>query len=278
MSTFVEEPTPVESIPEGYLRSFYSRGRDWVPAIIVLVLALVAWQEGIRIFHIERFLLPKPTAIAQNLVDNWSQLWSSGWYTFQEALGGFIVGCSLGILSSFVIARFRILGEAFMPYAIAANAIPIIAFAPILNAWFGIGQESKMAVAAILCYFPVLINMVRGLTSVPPASIELMRSYAASETTIFRRVRLPNSLPYLFSALKVASVLAMIGAIVGEYFGGSQEQLGIIIKNSASLFMFETAWAAIVVACLLGIGFYLAVSLAEHLSMSWHPSSRGASG
>jgi NitT/TauT family transport system permease protein len=135
-----------------------------------------------------------------------------------------------------------------------------------------------MAVAAILCFFPVLINMVRGLTSVPPASIELMRSYAASELTVFRRVRLPNSLPYLFSALKVASVLAMIGAIVGEYFGGSQQQLGIIIKNSASLFMFETAWAAIVVACLLGIGFYLAVSLAEHVLMSWHPSSRRAAG
>ncbi len=278
MSSFVEEPAPVESIPEGYLRGFYNRGRDWVPALVVLVLALVAWQEGIRIFHIQRFLLPKPTAIAHTLFAEWDQLWSSGWYTFQEALGGFVIGSSFAILCSFVVARFRVLGEASMPYAIAANAIPIIAFAPILNAWFGIGQESKMAVAAILCFFPVLINMVRGLTSVPPASIELMRSYAASELMIFRRVRLPNSLPYLFSALKVASVLAMIGAIVGEYFGGSQQQLGIIIKNSASLFQFELAWAAIVVACCMGIGFYLAVSLAEHVLMSWHPSSRRATG
>ena len=278
MSVFVEEPAPVESIPEGYLRGFYNRGRDWVPALIVLVLALVAWQEGIRIFHIQRFLLPKPTAIAHTLYDEWGMLWSAGWYTFHEAVGGFLIGCSLAILCSFVVARFRVLGQASMPYAIAANAVPIIAFAPILNAWFGIGKESKMAVAAILCFFPVLINMVRGLTSVPPASIELMRSYAASELTVFRRVRLPNSLPYLFSALKVASVLAMIGAIVGEYFGGSQQQLGIIIKNSASLFMFETAWAAIVVACALGIAFYLAVSLAEHVFMSWHPSSRRVTG
>ena len=278
MSTFVVEPTPVESIDAGYLRGFYNRGRDWVPAVLVLVLFLVAWQEGIRVFHIQRFLLQKPTAIAHTLFDQWHVLWSAGWYTFQEALGGFIIGCSFAILTSFVVARFKVLGQACMPYAIAANAIPIIAFAPILNAWFGIGQESKMAVAAILCYFPVLINMVRGLTSVHPSSIELMRSYAASELTIFRRVRVPNSLPYLFSALKVASVLAMIGAIVGEYFGGSQQQLGIIIKNSASLFMFELAWAAIVVACLFGIGFYLLVALAEHLAMGWHPSSRKASG
>jgi len=244
----------------------------------VLVAALALWEGAIAAFHVQQFLLPKPSAIARDLYDNWSTLSSAGWYTFKEALGGFVAGSLIGILFAAFVARFRAVGAALMPFAIAANAVPIIAFAPILNAWFWIGKESKMAVAAILCFFPVLINMVRGLTSVPPASIELMRSYAASELTVFRRVRLPNSLPYLFSALKVASVLAMIGAIVGEYFGGSQQQLGIIIKNSASLFMFETAWAAIVVACLLGIGFYLAVSLAEHVFMSWHPSSRRVTG
>ena len=104
-----------------------------------------------------------------------------------------------------------------MPYAIAANAIPIIAFAPITNQWFGLlNPLSKMVIAAILCFFPVFVNTLRGLTSVHPSSIELMRSYAAGELTIFRRVRFPNSLPYLFSALKVASVLAMIGAVVGR--------------------------------------------------------------
>src|SRR3989440_7785098 len=119
-----------------------------------------------------------------------------------------------------------------MPYMIAANAIPIIAFAPIMNAWFDpFSKGSKMAIAAVLCFFPVLVNTLRGLTSVRPESIELMRSYAAGEVEIFRRVRLPNSLPYLFASLKVASVLAMIGAIVGEYFGGSLESLGIQIKS-----------------------------------------------
>jgi NitT/TauT family transport system permease protein len=132
-----------------------------------------------------------------------------------------------------------------------------------------------MAIAAILVFFPVLVNTLRGLTSVRPASIELMRSYASGELEIFRRVRLPNSVPYLFSALKVATVLAMIGAVVGEYFLSSQEALGFQIRNSAALFQFELAWAAILVASLLGIGFYAAVALVERLTMGWHPSARG---
>ena len=176
-----------------------------------------------------------------------------------------------------MLARWRGLSAAIMPYAIAANAVPIIAFAPITNQWFGVlNPLSKMAIAAVLCFFPVLTNMLRGLTSVHPSSIELMRSYAAGEVEIFRRVRIPNSLPFLFSALKVASVLAMIGAVVGEYFGGTQEALGVQIRNSAALFAFETAWAAILVASILGISFYLAIVLLERLTMGWHPSARGA--
>jgi NitT/TauT family transport system permease protein len=121
----------------------------------------------------------------------------------------------------------------------------------------------------------VLVNTLRGLTSVRPQSIELMRSYAADEREIFRRVRIPNALPYIFTGLKVATVLAMIGAIVGDYFGGSQEALGILIRRSAGIFAFEEAWAAILVASVLGIVFYAAVALAERLTIGWHPSIRG---
>jgi len=163
-----------------------------------------------------------------------------------------------------------------MPFAIAANAVPIIAFAPITNQWFGpLEKTSKMAIAAILVFFPVMVNTLRGLTSVRPESVELMRSYAARERDIFRRVRIPTSLPYLFTGLKVATVLAMIGAIVGDYFGGSQDALGIQIRRSAGIFAFEEAWAAIFVASVLGIAFYGAVALAERVVLSWHPSVRG---
>jgi NitT/TauT family transport system permease protein len=171
-----------------------------------------------------------------------------------------------------VLARFRRLGEALMPLAIAANAIPIIAFAPIFNAWFDpLSPAPRMATAAVLCFFPVMVNTLRGLTSVRPSQVELMRSYAAGELAIFRRVRIPTALPFVFSALKVATVLAMIGAIVSDYFG-TFGSLGITIKNSVSLFDFETAWAAILMASILGVLMYVAVATAERFVLQWDPT------
>jgi NitT/TauT family transport system permease protein len=210
----------------------------------------------------------------------WNQrdeLWGAGWFTFKEALGGFALGCAAAILVALLLSRWRRLGDALMPYAIAAGAVPIIAFAPITNAWFGIlSPWSKIVISAVLCFFPVLVNTLRGLTSVAPESLELMRSYAAGEPAIYRRLRIPSSLPFLFTALKVASVLAMIGAVVGDYFGGSTKALGVQIQSSVALGQFETAWAAILVASILGLAFYAAISVAERLALSWHPSVRSA--
>ena len=261
------QPVVVAPVPRGALsRRVGRRALDWLPALLVLVLVLVIWQESIAIFDIKRFLAPKPTAIAGNFWSNRGELLHGGWFTLQEALGGWIIGCGLGILTALVLARWRRLGRALQPYAIAASAIPIIAFAPITNAWFGpFGKTSKMAIAAVLCFFPVFVNTVRGLTSVRPQSIELMRSYAAGEIDIFRRVRFPNALPFIFTALKIATVLAMIAAIVGEYFGGSPEALGVLINSRNATFDFEEAWAGIGVACAFGIAFYLAVVLLERL-------------
>ena len=266
----------VAPVPRGTLGARMGRGVvDWIPAAVVLVLGILVWEGLVRALDVQRFLLPAPSAILDTLWEERDLLWSAGIYTFSEALGGFVIGSTLGVISAIVLARFRGLGRALMPFAIAANAVPIIAFAPITNQWFGpLEKTSKMAIAAILCFFPVMVNVLRGLTSVRPQSIELMRSYASGELAIFRRVRLPNSLPYLFSALKVATVLAMIGAVVGEYFLSSQEALGFQIRNSAALFQFELAWAAITVASVLGILFYSAVALVERRALSWHPSSR----
>ena len=258
-----------------------SRGRRWLyewgPAVVVFVLGIAIWEAIVRGFHIQNFLLPAPSDIASTLAEDGGELWNAAFFTFREALGGFVLGCSLGFLAAVVIARWGLLRTAVMPYAIAAGAIPIIAFAPITNTWFGVtGMTSKIVIAAILCFFPMLVNTMRGLTSVPPSAIELMRSYAADELTVFRRVRLPNALPYIFSGLKVATVLAMIGAIVGDYFGGAPDALGVQIRRWVGIFAFDQAWAAIVLASVLGIVFYGAVALVERLEMSWHPSVRGA--
>ena len=269
-------PTAVQPVPRGVFAKRVGRGlRDWIPAVVVFALGIAAWEFGVKALDVQNFLLPPLSDILETLWDDRSGLMSAAWFTFKEALGGFVIGSGAAIALALALARWRPLASAIMPYAIAANAIPIIAFAPITNNWFGLlSPASKIAIAAIICFFPVLVNTLRGLTSVRPASIELMRSYAAGEVEIFRRVRIPNALPYIFSALKVATVLAMIGAIVGDYFGGSQDSLGIVIRRDAGIFAFEHAWAAIVVASVIGILFYAAVAVAERLAMRWHPSTR----
>ena len=147
--------------------------RDWLPAVLVLVAVIALWEGIVKGLHVKRFLLPAPDAIWTAFRDNQSTLWHAGWFTFQEALGGWIVGCALGIFAALVLARWPRLSRALMPYAIAASAVPIIAFAPITNAWFSpFGKTSKIAIAAVLCFFPVFVNTLRGLRPCdrPPSS------------------------------------------------------------------------------------------------------------
>ena len=269
-------PVAVQPVPRGGLgRLVGRRVVDWLPALVVFVGIIALWQGLIVWTHAQQFLLPKPTSIGSAFWTYRHELWSAGWYTFQEALGGFVLGSGIAILVALVLARWRPLGTALLPYAVAANAIPIIAFAPITNQWFGGGltKSSKIAIAAVLCFFPVLVNTLRGLTSVRPQDLELMRSYAAGNIEVFRRVRIPTALPFMFTGLKVASVLAMIGAVVGEYFGGALNAIGVLILSRSRVFQFNEAWAGVLVVCLFGLALYLAVAIVERLTLRWVPST-----
>jgi NitT/TauT family transport system permease protein len=271
-----DAPVAVQPVPRGGLgRLVGRRVVDWLPALVVLVGIVALWQGLIVWTHAQQFLLPKPTSIASAFWTDKHELWSAGWYTFQEALGGFVLGSGLAILLALVLARWRPLGAALLPYAVAANAIPIIAFAPITNQWFGGGltKSSKIAIAAILCFFPVLVNTLRGLTSVRPQDLELMRSYGAGNVEVFRRVRIPTSLPFMFTGLKVATVLAMIGAVVGEYFGGALNAIGVLILSRSRVFQFNEAWAGVLVVCLFGLALYIGVASLERYVLRWVPST-----
>src|SRR5205085_2573288 len=215
-------PRPARSRRRGALLT--SRLKDWLPALGVFVLGIALWQGLTAAFHVQTFLLPKPSDIATSFWDNKSPLWHAGVYTLKEAVGGFAIGAGLGVLSALLLARFRNVGAALMPFA-----------------------------------------------------IELMRSYGGGEIATFRRVRIPSSLPFMFTGLKIAAVLSMIGAIVGEYFGGPTNALGVSILNDSQLFDFARAWAGIALASAFGIGLYAAVALVEHLTTGWHPSARAAS-
>lgn len=207
--------------------------------------------------------------------NNLTPILAASWFTLKEALGGMAMGTLAGIAVALATTRWTATREALLPFAIAANSMPIIAFAPIMNNWFGLDNPfSKMAIVTIMIFFPIMINTVRGLFSVDSRSLELMRSYAASDTEILIKLRIPNALPSLFSGLKVAGALAMIGAIVGEYFGGPRIALGVFITQEAALFRFASAWAAILVACLIGITIYLVILVAERLALPWHPTFR----
>ena len=243
--------------------------------LLVAFLVLVLWEVLIQALSIQQFLLPRPSVIASKFVEIYPRLVSVGWNSFQNAVGGFVIGCGLGILTGLISARFTGFSKALLPLAIAANSVPIIAFAPIMNTWFGaLNPSSKMAIVAVLTYFPATISTIKGLTSVDNTSLELMRSYAASQWDIFRKLRLPTALPFIFSALKVATTLSMIGAIVSEYFGGSTQGLGYSIREDAALGKYSETWSAIIIASVLGILFYVLVSAVERAVMPWHISFR----
>ena len=249
--------------------------REYLPALFLFVAALVLWETAVRLFNIQQFLLPAPSIIGQAFIDNFDRLTFIGWFTTKEALGGFFIGCTMGILVAFATARWTVASEMLLPFAIAANSVPILAFAPILNNWFGVDNPlSKMMIVAVIVFFPMMINTVRGLRLVDPAALELMHAYAASDFQILWKLRFPNALPYMFNAFKVAAVLSMIGAVVSEYFGGNRSALGIFITQEAAQFRFANAWSAIIVASIVGLAIYGVVLLVERLTIPWHSSFR----
>lgn len=250
-------------------------GRKYAAALLVGIVVLVLWEAMIQVLDIEQFLLPSPSVIGAAFLDTYPRLVSAGWNTFVNAFWGFVVGCGAGIFVGMLSARFATFSRALLPLAIAINAVPIIALAPIMNNWFGaLNPASKISIVAILVFFPAMISTVRGLNSVDALSLELMKSYAAGGWAIFRKVRLPSALPMIFSSLKVATTLSMIGAIVSEYFGGSTAGLGFRIRDDAGLFKYPQAWSAILMASLFGILFFVLVSAVERAVLHWHVSFR----
>jgi len=247
-----------------------ARSVDWLPPLVVFVAVLILWEITFTILQVPSFLIPRPSAIWASLTGEWPTLSKGIVYTASEAIGGLLLGVSLGTLAGFAASRWATARQTLVPFGTAMSAIPIIALAPIMINWFGFeSQLPRVAIVALMTFFPTMVNSVRGLTSVDPAALELMASYAASDRAVLRRLRIPSALPYWFTALRIAVTLAVIGAVVGEFFGGPRYAIGIYVTDSAGNFRFENAWAAIVAACALGIGLYLVAVAVERLVMPW---------
>lgn len=260
----------------GRMEETKTRGlTGFLPAGLTLLLGVTAAEALLRAYQVPAGLIPTPTRVLATLWSTREVLLADARTTFVlEALAGYLIGCSLGVLFALLVARFRFLEQGVLPYASAFSSIPIVALAPVLVKAIGLEWPSKAAVVAITVFFPVVVNTVRGLLEVNPLSLDLMRSYAASEAQTFASVRVPNALPFVFNALKLGSTLAMIGAIVGEFFGTTGSGLGFRIQIEAGRFGFDIVWAAIIVASVAGIGFYNLVAFAERRFTGWHVSFR----
>ncbi len=239
------------------------------PLVFGLVLALL-WEGAVRVFDIQQFLLPRPSAIFSTFFDERELIFKAARITGANALWGLAIGTVLAVVAALACSRFGPVNDSITPLAAAVSAMPIIAVAPVFNIWFGTTDPwSRRAVVMLVVFFPVFVNVSKGLTQVEPIHLELMRSYAASSSEVLRRVQVPNALPFLMAALRLAGSLAVIAAIVAEYFGGTQGSLGQIITQSAGLSRYDRAWAAVLAASIIGLALFGLALLLEWLLLPW---------
>jgi NitT/TauT family transport system permease protein len=249
------------------------------PGILLPLLAgvifLVLWEYQVfhRIFDLKKYQLPLPSAIAEAMRDNFSLLLSYTGYTLTEAVLGMLIGSACGFLIALAATAWPRWGGGSLTMVAALNAVPIVALAPIMNLWFGDGIGSRAAIVTATTMAAMAINAYKGMAAVDPLALDLMHSYAADKPAVFRYLRIQNSLPYVFTALKINATASMIGAIVGEFFFSSRG-LGYLLSNSIKVAKMPLGWSCIVLAAIAGVIFYLVVERLEKVFIKWHPSQR----
>lgn len=246
-----------------------------IPAIFGAWL-LILWEALTRGFGVPFILLPPPSSIGLRIAASLSILWADVQQTiFKAVLAGYILGCSAGFVVAILADRFAFLRAGLMPIGNLMSALPIIGVAPVMVMWFGFDWQSKAAVVTIMTFFPMLVNTVAGLSASGTMERDLMRSYASDYGQTLMKLRLPAAMPFIFNALKINSTLALIGAIVAEFFGTPIVGMGFRISTEIGRMNVDMVWAEIAVAALAGSLFYGVVALAERATTFWHPSNRG---
>lgn len=244
--------------------------------IIFGVTILIIWELLVIGLNVKAVLLPPPSMIAERFANSLPILWVDFQQTFiKGALSGYLIGCSSAILTAIAIDRSPFLQRGLLPIGNFVAALPIIGMAPILVMWFGFGWQSKAAVVVVMIFFTMLVNTVQGLNATDHMQKDLMRTYAASYWQNLIKLRLPSAAPFIFNGLKISSTLALIGAIVAEFFGSPTVGMGFRINTEAGRMSLDMVWAEIAVAAIAGSAFYGVISLLERAVTFWHPSQRG---
>jgi NitT/TauT family transport system permease protein len=240
-----------------------------LPAAALLIAFFVAWGVYVEVADVRDVILPSPSAVARSLVDNWDIYRSELAVTLREAVIGFLLAVVVGLVLATLVTISRVLRLALYPLIVASQAMPVIALAPLLVVWFGYGPTSKVLVAALIAFFPIVVSTAAGLASLDASAVTLMESFPASRYEIFVRARLPNALPQMFSGIKVAAPLAVVGAVVGEWVSADAGLGYLIIRSNATLAT-EIVFGAIVLLCLSGIALFLIVSIVEWFALPWY--------
>jgi NitT/TauT family transport system permease protein len=249
-------------------------GRLVVPAIFGITL-LVVWEGIVRGLAVPGVILPPPSAIGARLVTELPTLWADFRQTFiKGALSGYVIGCGAAFLTAIAIDRSPFLQRGLLPVGNFVAALPIVGIAPILVMWFGFDWQSKAAVVVVMVFFPVLVNTVSGLAASDSMQRDLMATYSASYWQTLFKLRLPAAMPFIFNGLKIATTLALIGAIVAEFFGSPIVGMGFRITAEVGRLGLDMVWSEIAVAALAGSAFYGVVALIEKRVTFWHPSQR----
>jgi NitT/TauT family transport system permease protein len=249
----------------------------WFLAPLIFGLTIIGiWELLVRGLEVPLVILPAPSLIAVRFADSLPILWADFVQTIiKGALSGYLLGCGAAFLMAIAVDRWDFLRLGLLPVGNFVAALPIVGTAPILVMWFGFDWHSKAAVVVVMVFFPMLVNTVAGLREATAMQRDLMETYAASYWQSFLKLRLPAAMPFIFNGLKISTTLALIGAIVAEFFGSPTLGMGFRISTSVGQLSLDMVWAEIVVAALAGTAFYGLVAMIEKAVTFWHPSQRG---
>ena len=255
------------------------RAARWLQDLAIPVLfgafLIYLWEVTVRGFGVSPVLMPAPSSTAKRIAESLPILGEDFLQTFvRSVLSGYAIGCGAGFLVAVVAYQYDFLKRGLLPLGNFVSALPIVGIAPIMVMWFGFDWQSKAAVVAVMCFFPMLVNTLAGLAAAGPMERDLMRSYAASPLETLLKLNLPAAMPFIFNALKINSTLSLIGAIVAEFFGTPLHGIGFRISIEVARMSLDMVWAEIALAAVAGMAFYGIVALAERAVTSWHPSYR----
>lgn len=246
-----------------------------LPAVIICFL-LIIWELALQAFHVPKWLLPAPSEISRELFIERQMIAAHALVTLYEIIAGFAIAIIVGVVLALSIAYSRLIERSIYPFVIASQAIPIIAIAPLLLIWIGYGILPKIIVVGLVAFFPIVVNMVDGLKNIDDDMVSMIRTFGASKRQIFWKIQIPSSIPNLFSGIKIAAAVSVIGAVIGEWVGSSQG-LGYLMTRSIPQFETERVFASIFILALMGIMLFFLVFLAERILLNNYYKSNQSS-